>query len=134
MSSVIADTHVIIWFLENPAKLTPAADAALRNAVIDPHERIFVSAISLIEIQYLIEKQRIPTPVLTNLLAELKQPDSILDVIPVDLQLAVNLGTISRTDVPEMPDRIIAVTAVLRNLPLVTADERIRASGVSVIW
>ena len=33
-----------------------------------------------------------------------------------------------------MPDRIIAATALSLNLPLVTRDGDIRASGVKTIW
>lgn len=134
MSSVVADTHIIVWFLEEPTKLSSAADNALTNAVDGLTEKIFVSAISLIEIQYLVEKQKVSPSVLTTLLAELKNPDPIFEIIPVDLTVAEHLTRISRAHVPEMPDRIIAVTAVLLNIPLITADKAIHSSGISVIW
>ena len=72
-----------------------------------------MSAISLIEIQYLIEKRRISPSTLTNLLSELKNLDSIFEIVPVDLFIAENLSRISRADIPEMPGRIIVVTALL---------------------
>lgn len=134
MPSIVADTHIIVWFLEEPAKLSLAADQALKNAVTDIDARIFVSAISLIEIQYLVEKQRISTSVLPTLLSQVRSPDPIICMLPVDLSIAENLTLISRDDVPDMPDRIIAVTALLRGLPLITADKMIHASGISVIW
>jgi len=134
MSSVVADTHIIVWFFEEPAKLSSAADEALTNAANDSNEKIFVSVISLIEIQYLIEKQRIAPSTLTNLLSELKNTDPIFEIVPVDISVAENLTRIFRADVPEMPDRIIAVTALLLNLPLITADNVIHSSGISVIW
>lgn len=134
MSSVVIDTHIIAWFLENTSKLSSVADMALANAVSDPGEMIFVSAISEVEIQYLIEKGRISKSVLTSLLSELKAPQSTFKIIPLDLSVAVNLINISRSDVADMPDRIIAATADLLQLPLVTADKAIHASGLSVIW
>jgi len=36
--------------------------------------------------------------------------------------------------VPDLPDRIIAATALSHNLPLVTADHKIRASRIPTIW
>jgi PIN domain nuclease of toxin-antitoxin system len=32
MSDVLADTHSIVWFLFDPSRLSPAADAALTTA------------------------------------------------------------------------------------------------------
>ena len=39
-----------------------------------------------------------------------------------------------RDVVPDMPDRIIAATAVHLGLPLITRDERIRSAGIKTIW
>jgi len=36
--------------------------------------------------------------------------------------------------VPEMPDRIIAATALRLGLPLITRDRRIAAAGIKTIW
>ena len=40
----------------------------------------------------------------------------------------------NRAQVPDMPDRIIAATALSLGLPLVTRDGRIRDSGIRTIW
>jgi predicted nucleic acid-binding protein len=44
------------------------------------------------------------------------------------------LALVPRAIVPDMPDRIIAATALYLNLPLVTADHKIQASNVQTIW
>lgn len=134
MPSIVADTHIVVWFLEEPARLSEDAANALENAAANPGDKIIFSAISLIEIQYLIEKHRIPTSVLTNLLSELDYPDPLFELAPVDLNIGINITRISRNDIPEMPDRSIAATALFLNLPLITADNKIRSSGVKVIW
>jgi len=36
--------------------------------------------------------------------------------------------------VPDMPDRIIAATALHLDLPLVTRDRAIQAAGLKAIW
>ncbi|MEK7833969.1 MAG: PIN domain-containing protein [Acidobacteriota bacterium] len=41
--------------------------------------------------------------------------------------VADSLSQIPRTTVPDMPDRIIAATALTLGLPLVTCDHKIRA-------
>lgn len=80
--SVIADTHAIIWYVDSPADLSPAATMALDAAANDPAQRIFVSAISLIEMQYLTEKGKIKPAVLPKVLAEIDDPQPIIEVIP----------------------------------------------------
>ncbi len=134
MSSVAADTHIVIWYFEDPQQLSVDAENALANIIGNLQDKIYVSAISLIEIQYLIEKHRIPPKILTNFLTELNQPDSIFEIVPIDLNIGINLTKISRSIVADMPDRIIAVTALLLNLPLITADRKIQACGIMTIW
>jgi predicted nucleic acid-binding protein len=46
----------------------------------------------------------------------------------------MQLRRVRREDVPDMPDRIIAATALALDLPLVTRDGKIRAAGIRTIW
>jgi PIN domain nuclease of toxin-antitoxin system len=41
---------------------------------------------------------------------------------------------IPRNLVPDMPDRIIAATAVHLGVPLVSRDRRLQAAGIQTIW
>jgi predicted nucleic acid-binding protein len=41
---------------------------------------------------------------------------------------------VARADVPDMPDRIVAATAVYFGVPVISRDARIRASNVRTIW
>lgn len=132
---VVADTHAIIWYLDSPAELSLAATVALDNTANDPSRRIYLSAISLIEMRYLTEKGKIKPSVLPQVLAEIDHPQTILEVIAIDRALSEQLALIPPATVPEMPDRIIAATALLSNLPLVTADNKIRAlTNVLTVW
>lgn len=134
MPSVAADTHIIIWYFDAPTQLSTNAENALTNAVANQTDKIYVSAVSIVEMQYLIEKQKIPQKVLDNFLAELDLPDSAFEIVALDRTIGESLINISRQLVPDMPDRIIAVTALTLNLPLVTADTQIQACGIQTIW
>ena len=41
---------------------------------------------------------------------------------------------VSRAEVPDLPDRIVAATAVYFGVPVISRDGRIRSSAVQVFW
>ncbi len=132
--AIVADTHAIIWYLVEPERLSQVALDALEGA-ITAGSPVYISAISLIEICYLIEKRRIATDLLQRILAVLNEPDPSLVVVPIDLAISIAVQNIDRDTVPDMPDRIIAATALHLNLPLVTRDRKIQASqSIITIW
>ena len=133
MSAVLADTHATLWYLSDPSRLSADASAAL-TAAESGGDFIYFSAISLVEVMYLVEKHRLPPTAWGNLLAVVDDPTRLLRVLPVDVAVARALERIPRDIVPDMPDRIIAATALAHGLPLVTADARIRAAPVPTIW
>lgn len=133
--SVVADIHAIIWYVDSPTDLSQAATSAMDASANDPIQRIFLSAISLIEMQYLTEKGKIKSTVLPKVLAEIDTPQPIIEVISIDRKVSDCLALIPRLTVPDMPDRIIAATALLLNLSLVTADTKICAlSNIVTVW
>ena len=132
--AIVADTHAIIWYLVEPERLSQIALDALEGAIA-AGEPVYISAISLIEICYLIEKRRIVSDLLQRILAVLNEQDSSLIVIPIDLAISIAVQNIDRDTVPDMPDRIIAATALHLNLPLVTRDRKIQASqSIITVW
>jgi predicted nucleic acid-binding protein len=44
------------------------------------------------------------------------------------------VGQAARSAVPDLPDRVIAATALRLNLPLVTRDSKIQAAGITTVW
>ena len=60
-------------------------------------------------------------------------PGSSIEVVPIGDDIAYVLGSVSRADVPDMPDRIIAATAMFLDVPLVTRDGKIRNASVQAI-
>jgi len=70
MFRAVADTHTVIWYIYNDARLSPAARAWIENAAA-AGEQIAVSTITLVEMVYLAEKGRIDATALDRLTAEL---------------------------------------------------------------
>ncbi|MCP9493159.1 MAG: type II toxin-antitoxin system VapC family toxin [Pyrinomonadaceae bacterium MAG19_C2-C3] len=132
MSSIVADTHAAVWFRSEPHRLSATATHALDEA--DANGEIFISAITLVELCYLVEKGRVAAEVLQGIRDSLDDAATSFTLIPVDREVADALERISRAAVPDMPDRIIAATALHLGLPLVTRDGKIKASNVVTIW
>lgn len=133
MKFVLADTHTLLWFSFNPKRLSSAAKTAL-DAAVDSDGGISASMISVIEVRYLVEKNRIPPETFDELVMAIHDDDVALTLLPIDLDVALAVERIPRDVVPDLPDRIIAATALSHNLPLVTADHKIRASRIVTIW
>jgi PIN domain nuclease of toxin-antitoxin system len=83
---------------------------------------------------YLTEKGRIPPTALNDIRNAVAAPKAVLRDVPLDQTIAMNMAAIARDEVPDLPDRIIAATAHLFGVPVLTRDGRIRSSGVQAIW
>lgn len=133
MASMVVDTHAAIWYFLKSPKLSANAYAAMDEAV-SLGDDIYIASISLVEIIYLAEKGRITRPTLERLFAILSAQNSGFILAPLDFGVARAVGKFTRDIIPDMPDRIIAATALHLNLPLVTRDSKVRSSGIKTIW
>jgi PIN domain nuclease of toxin-antitoxin system len=132
MTGLLLDTHAVIWYLGEPGRLSATAVAAIDSAyALDAP--LYVSAITLIEVIYLGEKRRIPEVAARSVIEALTSGNGFT-VIAVDEAVAHSLATIPRDAAPDMPDRIIAATGRMLNVPIVTKDHLISSSGVATIW
>lgn len=133
MSRAVVDTHVAVWALTDRSQLSVTATAALTAA--DASGEIIISAITLIELTYLTEKGRLSSTVLTTVQSAIDDSTTAFRLAPVDRAVTDAVQQISRTVVPDMPDRIIAATALAMGIPLVTRDMEIRKlTSVSSVW
>ncbi|MBD1830373.1 type II toxin-antitoxin system VapC family toxin [Microcoleus vaginatus GB1-A2] len=134
MPSVVADTHTLIWYIFELPRLSPAALTALEQAVNEGNF-IYFSAITIVEISYLIERGRLAGEVLTRILNAADDPNVGIMLAPLDRNISATIQQIDRATVPDMPDRIIAATALSLSLPLVTRDAKIQAlTTIQTIW
>ena len=131
--ATVLDTHATVWCLTAPEELSPAALQAIRGAT-QAGEPLYVPSISIVEVVYLVERGRLPRTALTRLTDALKYEDSALVVAALDAEEAESVRGVPREMVPDMPDRIIAATALHLGLPLVTRDQRIQSAGIQTIW
>lgn len=133
MPAVVADTHAAIWYLSDSPRLSARAGSAMDEASAggDP---ILVPAISLVELTYLIEKGRVPVIARQRLVDAIADPDGPYELVPLDGAVAEAVEQIDRATVPDLPDRVIAATALAQGVPLVSRDGKIRDSQINTIW
>lgn len=133
MIACVADTHTIIWYLSRDNRLSSTAKQFIEMKVAIGGQ-VAISAITLVEMVYLIEKGRIRAESFSDLASRLGNSTSMFVEVPLDLQIARTLSQISSIQIPDMPDRIIAATALYLNVPLVSRDGKIRQSNIQTLW
>src|SRR5438128_227090 len=116
MAGVLLDTHAAIWYLARSPRLSATARRAIlaASAAAAP---IYVPTIALVEIRYLVERGRLPEAAWQALDQALADPDVALVAAPLSHDTARAVREIPRDDVPDMPDRIIAATALALGVP-----------------
>ena len=125
MIAGVADTHSALWFLVAKDFFEKAAAAG---------QKIALAPISLAEVVYLIERDRIPASAFADLRDALSNPSHVLEEAPFTVKVVEAMQHVPRDAVPDMPDRIIAATAVYLGVPVVSRDAEIRASNVRTVW
>ena len=108
MLAAIADTHTAIWYLFSDPRLGRAASDCI-EATIASGDHIGISAISLAEMIYLIEKKRILANALEDVLAAIADPKTVLQEVPLDAGIVLWMKEIPRGEIPSaaMPHPII---------------------------
>jgi PIN domain nuclease of toxin-antitoxin system len=133
VNALLLDTHAVVWRLEQSSEMPSRV-----HELITKHEMkgdLLVSTISLVEIAYLSERGRISPTCLQDVAAAISNERTALRLVDLSLEIALRLPSVPRSAIPDMPDRILAATALSLGIPLVTRDEKIRAfDAIMTIW
>ena len=119
---LLLDTHIWIWSLGEPSRLTRRVTAALDSKTSE----LWLSPISLWELGILVEKGRIGLP--TGLDAWIDEALRVAPMREAPLTHRV-MRALRAIETPhrDPADRFLAATAAALDLQLVTADERLLA-------
>lgn len=130
---VVADTHVIIWNALAPEKLSKKARKHFDEA--NESDGIVFCDISLWEISMLMEKERLEIDVPFLEFIDLIKMTVHYIYKPISPEIAEVSAMISQELNSDPADRLISATSICLNVPLITADNRIRRSRkVETIW
>lgn len=125
MSDYVADTHALYWYLTNDSRLGAQAKSVFEQARTGS-AKIWLPSIVLAEMFYLLEKQG-RAFLFAELFEKLEQADQFLFL---DFAAEDTLQFKHFSAIPEMHDRIIAVSTAKLAAVCLTKDEKIIGSGL----
>ena len=118
----VADTHAALWYLYKNPRLSVTARTFMDDAGAGGHN-IALSPISLAEIVYLVEKNRLSVSAYEDLQAALSDPEYVIEEAPFTAEVVEAMRQVPRAQVPDMPDRIVAATAAYLRVPVISRDD-----------
>ena len=126
--SAVLDAHVLVWWVSEPTRLPAGLRAVLDSA--GSEAPLFVPDICLWEIATLVSlgRLRLTLPLQTWLARATAPP--LVQVVPISPAIAAEVAALPDSFHRDPGDRLIVATARVLGLPLLTLDERIRASGL----
>lgn len=130
--SVLLDTHVWVWWLTPDSPLSRAERDEL-DAKAGRRE-LFLSAISLWEVQMLHTKRRVELPLPFAEWLGRAADDRVISVLPLSVEVVLALDGLPASFHGDPADRLIVATARAHPLSLATHDTAIRRSRAAKHW
>lgn len=130
---ILLDTHVLVWMVSSPSRVSRAADRQIQKAQRD--RSCAIASLTLWELAVLFRRNRLRgIGSIENSIRSILDDTGvkILDLTPEIADLAMSFPD----SYPKDPgDRIIGATARAYGLTLITQDERILASPlIRSLW
>jgi PIN domain nuclease of toxin-antitoxin system len=129
---ILVDTHIVVWLTMEPERLSKRAAEMIGTARLEGGG-VAVADVTLWELGMLITRGRIrPSDSLATFLRRVEETFLVLPITSATAEVSMQFSKQYSND---PTDRLIGATAVVEGISLVTADEKIRASGeVPTIW
>lgn len=128
----VMDTHVWLWWLDDPSSLAGEARRAIEAAMSDA--TLAVSAISVWEAALLVKKGRLELRMSVSDLVNHCERLPFLKFVPVSSKIALD-AVLLQPFHPDPADRFIVATTMHHGATLVTKDSRIHGfEAVRSVW
>jgi PIN domain nuclease of toxin-antitoxin system len=129
---ILLDTHVVLWLALDYQRISPTAQSKIEDAR-RKDRGLAISDITLLEIARLASHGQINLiPDAETFLADVERR---FVVLPIAAHIALQAYELPANYPKDPGDRIIGATALVEDIPLLTADSAIRKSrAVPTIW
>lgn len=129
---ILLDTHVVVWLAFEEARISRIAQSAIDEARQNSGG-LAISDFTLFELSLLFRKKKFDLAITPG--AFLAGVEQRFVVLPVTAKIALQAFDLTPNYPNDPVDRIIGATALIEDIPLVTADGAIRKSRVvPTIW
>jgi len=129
---ILLDTHVVLWLLGEPERISKNAQVAIDEARQN-EDGLAVCGITLLEIATSYGKGRISLTM--SIESFLRDVEERFVVLPISARACARTLTLPTSYPKDPADRLIGATALVEGMALVTADAAIRrARAVRTIW
>ncbi len=128
---IVLDTHALLWMAGDPKRLSKRAHQAIGEA--RRGTGIAIATITLWEIAWLAHHHRIV--IMGSVESFVRETAARVILRPVTPEIAALAVRLPDPFPRDPSDRLIAATAMVEGMSLITADDRIRKSGiVETVW
>ena len=134
---ILLDTHVLIWWVNGDlSRLSKAALSAINlHNQSNQKQQLLVSAISCWEVAMLLKRGRLSLSMDSEKWFNLISAIPAIKFLPLQPRVAINAIRLPEPFHADPADRFLVAQARQLNLPLVSADARIRKyAHVQSIW
>jgi PIN domain nuclease of toxin-antitoxin system len=126
---IVVDTHTMVWWILEPERLSVSAASA-----IDSTDVVGFAAICCWEVGMLSRRNRISLGREPRAWLQRLVDARNVSILPITIEIGVRAAELHET-LRDPIDCLIAATALAHYAPLITKDDRIRASAVvETIW
>ncbi|MCK5515528.1 MAG: type II toxin-antitoxin system VapC family toxin [Desulfobulbaceae bacterium] len=122
---ILLDTHVWLWWISHPEKLSEEALLVIQQAVDE--NGIIISSISTWEIALLVGKGRMELSIDVRDWVRKTEGLPFVRFIPVDNTIFLRSVSLPGDFHPDPADRIITATSMTMGISLLTRDKKIHA-------
>ena len=128
-SDLLFDTHSFIWWADEPSKLSWAALAALE----DENNRIFVSDVSLWEMQIKVQLGKMKLKMPLEDLIESQRRDNEVEILQITTEHILALNNLP-FHYKDPFDRLLIAQSLVEDFTIVTADSEFSVYPAKLLW
>jgi PIN domain nuclease of toxin-antitoxin system len=126
---LLVDSHTLLWAVDNPTQLTPAATTALH----DPANDLLLSAATIWEIAIKVGVGKLLLGLPFRQWMNQAIADLSLTVLPISVEYADVQATLPRHHGDPF-DRLLVAQALTEGIPVVSVDTAFDPYGVTRLW